>query len=130
MKNHQFWLTYSESFSLILAEFWLEFDLKYQIKNYLYKKFPYFGWILARIWLSQSLNFNLDVMIFLLLPKFENDHFSKGEQSFFFQINSKTLILRKKILNFIFSTTFLLINYRGIKCSFKNHIEKNSSLFS
>ena len=56
-------------------------------------------------------------------------HSLKGEQSFFFQINSKTLTLRKKILNFIFSTTFLLINYRGIKYSFKNHIEKNTSFF-
>ena len=46
----------------------------------------------------------------------------KGEQSFFFQINSKTLILRIFFLNFIFSTTFPLINYRGIKGSFKNHI--------
>ena len=55
---------------------------------------------------------------------------SKGEQNFFFQINSKTLILRYFFLNFIFSTTFPLINYRGIKGSFENHILKNASCFS
>ena len=54
----------------------------------------------------------------------------KGEQNFCFQINSKTLILRKKILNLIFSTTFPLINYSGIKGSFKNNIYKNANCFS
>ena len=54
----------------------------------------------------------------------------KGEQNFCFQINSKPHILRKKIINFIFLTTFSLISYRGIKGSFKNHILKDASCFS
>ena len=40
----------------------------------------------------------------------------------FLQINSKTHILRKFFLIFTLSTAFFLMNYRGIKGSFKNHI--------
>ena len=56
--------------------------------------------------------------------------FTKGKRTFTIEINSKTHFLRKFFLNFIFSTTFPLINYSGIKGSFKNHILKNASCFS
>ena len=77
------------NFKLFFPMIWLnfrpEFDLKYQIKNNLYIKFPNFDWILARIWLSHSLNFNFIVMIFFyffilknhICRIFKNPHFGK-----------------------------------------------------
>ena len=55
---------------------------------------------------------------------FLEQRFWKGKRTFtviFRQINSKTHILRKKMI-FTFSPIFSLMNYRCIKGRFKNHI--------
>ena len=54
-----------------------------------------------------------------------DEFFQRGTERLliiFLQINSKTHILRKFFLIFTLSTTFFLMNYIGIKGSFKNHI--------